>query len=122
MFRNRPLVPESKQGLAQLRVEVANEIGLPVSGEAESQAKPDAVTRAAAAEYGVPLQNDYNGALTSHDAGRLGGHVGGQMVKRLIAQAESVLGTQSDAAGPAGRSTTGITAGNPPDEGAGSSR
>jgi small acid-soluble spore protein D (minor alpha/beta-type SASP) len=117
MSRNRPLVPESKQGLAQLRVEVANEIGLPVSGEAESQAKPDAVTRAAAAEYGVPLQNEYNGGLTSHDAGRLGGHVGGKMVKRLIAQAESLL-AQSDggAAGPAGRSTTGLTAGNPPDE------
>lgn len=116
MSRNRPLIPDSRQGLSQLKQEVAHEIGLPVSEEGGNQTRPDAVTRAAATEYGVPLQENYNGDLTSHDAGRLGGHVGGNMVKRLIAQAESMIGTQIDAAGPAGRSTTGITAGNPPED------
>jgi hypothetical protein len=106
------LIPDSKEGLAQLKVEVANEIGLPVSGEAANRAGPDAVTRAAATEYGVPLQEGYNGSLTSHDAGRLGGHVGGQMVKRLIAQAESLLAARPSDAAPMGRETSGPTAGN----------
>lgn len=117
--RNRPLIPESREGLNQLKVEVAHEIGLPVAGQPQNQAGPDAVTRAAATEYSVPLKEGYNGGLTSHDAGRLGGHVGGQMIKRLIAQAETLL-TQSDAGAataPAGRSTDGVTAGNPPDGG-----
>lgn len=44
-----------------------------------------------AKEVGVTLKNGYNGDLTSKQAGS----VGGQMVKKLIAQAESNLGSQN---------------------------
>jgi small acid-soluble spore protein D (minor alpha/beta-type SASP) len=114
--RRNPLVPDSKEALSQLRLEVAQEIGLPVSQETDSPNGPDAVTKAAADEFGVPLQESYNGSLTSHDAGRLGGHLGGQMVRRLIAKAQSLLAAQpadGGAAGAFGRETSGPTAGKP---------
>jgi hypothetical protein len=107
------LVPESKEALDRLRMEVAQEIGAPVSGVQETGEGPDVITHAIADMYGVPLQEGYNGALTSHDAGRLGGHLGGQMVKHLVAQAQSLL-ADGGAAGTFGRSTTEQTAGNPP--------
>lgn len=107
-----PLVPESKEALARLRQEVAGEIGAPTSGVTETHEGPDAITHAIADMYGVPLQEQYNGQLTSHDAGRLGGHLGGQMVKRLIAQAETLL-ANGGTAGPMGKETNGPTAGNP---------
>lgn len=113
MSRGNPLVPESKEALARLRQEVASEIGVPAtSGVMATNEGPDVITHAIADMYGVPLQERYNGQLTSHDAGRLGGHLGGQMVKRLIAQAQSLL-ADGGAAGPSGRETTGPTAGNP---------
>ncbi|MBX5477116.1 MAG: alpha/beta-type small acid-soluble spore protein [Clostridia bacterium] len=44
-----------------------------------------------AQELGVPLQRGYNGELTARQAGVLGGHIGGQMVRRLIRFAEEQL-------------------------------
>ena len=55
------LVPEAKNGLSKLKNEVAGEMGVPFT--------------------------DYNGDLSSRDAGR----VGGNMVKKMIKQAESQL-------------------------------
>ena len=52
---NTNSVPEAKAALNQFKYEVANEVG-------------------------VPLQNGYNGHLTSAQAGS----VGGQMVKKMI--------------------------------------
>lgn len=40
-----------------------------------------------ASEVGVTLKDGYNGDLSSRDAGR----IGGQMVKKLIQQAESQM-------------------------------
>lgn len=40
-----------------------------------------------ASEVGVNLKDGYNGDLSSRDAGR----IGGQMVKKLIQQAESQM-------------------------------
>ena len=50
------LVPEAKNGLAQFKKEVANELGVPLS--------------------------DYNGDLTA----KQNGSVGGEMVKRMVQQ------------------------------------
>ena len=58
---NQSLVPESKQGLAKFKNEVANEMGVPFS--------------------------DYNGNLTSKQCGS----VGGEMVKRMVEQYESKI-------------------------------
>ncbi|AQM61248.1 MULTISPECIES: alpha/beta-type small acid-soluble spore protein [Clostridium] len=55
------LVPEAKNGLAKFKNEVANEMGVPFS--------------------------DYNGDLSSKQCGS----VGGEMVKRMVAQYESTM-------------------------------
>ena len=50
-------VPQAKEALNRFKMEVANELG-------------------------VPLQNDYNGNLTSAQAGSVGGEMVRQMIKR----------------------------------------
>ena len=59
---NRKVVPEAKEALNRFKYEVANEVG-------------------------VSLKDGYNGDLSSRDAGRIGGN----MVKKMIQQAESQL-------------------------------
>ena len=57
-------VPEARQALANMKQEVANELG-------------------------ITLNKDYNGNLSSKDAG----HIGGNMVKKMIeAQERSMSG------------------------------
>ena len=57
---NKTLVPEAKEALNKFKYEVASEVG-------------------------INLKNGYNGDLSSRDAGRIGGN----MVKKLIQQAEN---------------------------------
>ena len=58
----RRLVPEAKEALDKFKYEVASEVG-------------------------VNLKNGYNGDISAKDAGRIGGN----MVKKLIQQAESQM-------------------------------
>ena len=57
---NRKLVPEAMSALDKFKYEVASEVG-------------------------VNLKNGYNGDISARDAGRIGGN----MVRKLIQQAES---------------------------------
>ena len=57
---NKKLVPEAMDALEKFKYEVASEVG-------------------------VTLKDGYNGNLSSRDAGRIGGN----MVKKLIQQAEN---------------------------------
>jgi len=71
----KPLVPESKGELDYLKMEVANELGLNPSAS---------------------IDNPYMGNVTAKNAGLMAGiknvgNVGGEMVKRMIAQAEMEL-------------------------------
>ena len=59
---SRTLVPEAKDSLNQFKYEVASEVG-------------------------VNLKNGYNGDISSRDAGKIGGN----MVKKLIQQAENSM-------------------------------
>lgn len=59
MARNRAIVREAKNGLDQMKFEIANELG-------------------------VNLKQGYNGDLTAQQ----NGSVGGEMVKRMINQAK----------------------------------
>lgn len=56
---NQKLVPQAREALNNMKFEIANELG-------------------------VNLKQGYNGDLTSREAG----HIGGQMVKRMIEQAQ----------------------------------
>ncbi|QRG69669.1 small, acid-soluble spore protein, alpha/beta type [Brevibacillus choshinensis] len=70
--RRRPLVADSRHGLDALKAKVAQ------------VADPNQAKYEVARELHVPLQNGYNGQLSSHDAGRIGGRLGGGMVKEMI--------------------------------------
>ena len=59
---NRKVVPEAMDSLDKFKYEVANEVG-------------------------VNLKNGYNGDISAKDAGKIGGN----MVKKMIAQAESQM-------------------------------
>ena len=59
---NRKLVPEAMDSLDRFKYEVASEVG-------------------------VNLKNGYNGDLSSRDAGRIGGN----MVRKMIQQAENQM-------------------------------
>ncbi|NLL73255.1 MAG: alpha/beta-type small acid-soluble spore protein [Clostridiales bacterium] len=63
---NRVEVPEAKEALNRFKMEVANELG-------------------------VPLKQGYNGDLTS----RQNGSVGGEMVRRMIRNQEQAMSGQS---------------------------
>ena len=61
-YSNKKLVPEAMSALDKFKYEVASEVG-------------------------VTLKDGYNGDISARDAGR----VGGNMVKKLIQQAESQM-------------------------------
>ena len=64
MKNNNPInVPEARQAMANMKQEVANELG-------------------------ITLNKDYNGNLSSKDAG----HIGGNMVRKMIEAQERAMG------------------------------
>ena len=73
--RNKILVPEARKEMDELKAKV-------VGADHPSNAKFEA-----AEEVGVPLQKGYNGQLTSEQAGKIGGKLGGSMVKELVRMA-----------------------------------
>ncbi|MFB3170737.1 hypothetical protein F4694_006392 [Bacillus niacini] len=74
--RNKILVPEARNGLDALKAKVV-------------QAKdPEDAKFEAAEEVGVPLKKGYNGQLTSQEAGKVGGRLGGSMVRELVKMAQ----------------------------------
>ncbi|AQS55130.1 alpha/beta-type small acid-soluble spore protein [Novibacillus thermophilus] len=82
--RRRLLVPESREALDKLKAQViSRQIGRSISAE---RAKFEA-----AKHVGVPLSKGYNGDLKTKSAGKIGGVIGGQMVKELVRMAQESL-------------------------------
>ncbi|GHI01319.1 alpha/beta-type small acid-soluble spore protein [Neobacillus kokaensis] len=77
--RNKILVPEARKALDDLKAKVV-----------QSQSPEDAKFEAAE-EMGVPLKKGYNGQLTSEQAGKVGGRLGGSMVRELVKMAQQNL-------------------------------
>ncbi|MBS4179051.1 alpha/beta-type small acid-soluble spore protein [Lederbergia citrea] len=83
---NKILVPEARAGLDQLKGRVMKSKGYDVN-----MAEPDNVKYEIAKEQGVPLKKGYNGQLTSEQAGKIGGPIGGNMVKEMIKMAQEQM-------------------------------
>lgn len=85
MARKRKLlVPESREGLEKLKAHViSRQLGRPIPAE---QVKFEV-----AKQVGVPLSSGYNGELKTKNAGKVGGEIGGQMVKELVRMAQENL-------------------------------
>ncbi|KQX52021.1 hypothetical protein QFZ77_001913 [Paenibacillus sp. V4I3] len=86
---NRAIVPGSEHGLGLLKAQVMKNQGYNVNPE-----RPDLVKYEVARTLGVPLQQGYNGQLSSEDAGKVGGPIGGAMVRELVRMAQQQLANQ----------------------------
>lgn len=83
---NKILVPEARAELDQLKARVMKDKGYRVNPE-----KPDNVKYEIAREQGIPLKEGNNGQLTSEQAGKIGGPIGGNMVKEMIKMAQEQM-------------------------------
>lgn len=52
---------------------------------------PDQTKFQVAERHGVPLQKGYNGQLTTEQAGKVGGNIGGPMVRELVRLAKESM-------------------------------
>ncbi|GGE20401.1 small acid-soluble spore protein [Marinithermofilum abyssi] len=82
--RNKLLVPEAREGMERLKKQV-------MSQQANTSGPPEEMKVEMARQLGVPLKPGYNGDIRAEEAGKLGGPIGGQMVKELIKMAEEEL-------------------------------
>lgn len=86
MGKNKILVPAAREPLNQLKANVMKEKGYQVD-----QKHPDNIKYEVAKEQDIPLKEGYNGQLTSEQAGKIGGTIGGNMVKEMIKIAQQQL-------------------------------
>jgi hypothetical protein len=75
---NKLLVPESRATMDQLKNKVVTDKGYQTNGD------PNNAKFEIAKDFGIPLQKGYNGQLTSKQAGKVGGNIGGSMVHEMI--------------------------------------
>lgn len=83
---NKILVTEAREGLNQLKARVMKAQGYDVNSS-----QPDEVKYEIAKELGIPLNKGYNGKLTSEEAGKIGGPIGGNMVKEMVRMAQKQM-------------------------------
>jgi small acid-soluble spore protein D (minor alpha/beta-type SASP) len=82
----RLVVPEAKQGVELFKAEVMRRQGYNVDPN-----NPDSVKFEVAKTLGVPLKPDGNGHLTTEAAGKIGGQIGGSMVREMVRLAQQQL-------------------------------
>ncbi|QFF98443.1 small acid-soluble spore protein [Psychrobacillus glaciei] len=84
--KNKILVPSARKELDKLKARVMKDIGYDVDIN-----NPDHVKYEIAEELNIPLSKGYNGKLTSEQAGKIGGPIGGNMVKEMIRMAQEQM-------------------------------
>ncbi|MBE1553367.1 alpha/beta-type small acid-soluble spore protein [Sporosarcina limicola] len=83
---NKILVPAARLALDQLKADVMKAQGYDVDSST-----PDNVKFEIAEELGIPLTKGYNGKLTAEQAGKIGGPIGGNMVKEMVRLAQEQM-------------------------------
>ena len=83
---NKILVPEARVALDKLKADVMKQHGYNVSTN-----NPDDVKFEIADELGIPLTKGYNGKITAENAGKIGGPIGGNMVKEMVRMAQEQM-------------------------------
>jgi len=84
--RRTPIVPEARQQMDRFQTQVMRDAGLDVNPD-----KPESVKYEVARTLGIDLKPGYNGKLSTEDAGKVGGRIGGTMVKEMIRLAQEQL-------------------------------
>jgi small acid-soluble spore protein D (minor alpha/beta-type SASP) len=87
--RRRLLVQGAEQGMHAFKADVMRQEGFAVDPN-----RPDDVKMEVARSLGVPLVPGDNGDLRTEDAGRIGGKIGGAMVREMIRMAQEKLTKQ----------------------------
>ncbi len=77
--KNKILVPEARKGLDQLKAKITN------------TNDPQKAKFEVAAEQEISLDKGYNGNIKAKDAGKIGGHIGGNMVQELVKMGQQQL-------------------------------
>ncbi|GAA5343928.1 small acid-soluble spore protein alpha/beta type [Planifilum fimeticola] len=86
--RNRLLVPQARGEMDRLKAQVmSRELGT-------GPMNPGEVKFEVARRLGVPLKPEDNGDLKAAEAGKIGGAIGGHMVKEMVRRAEEALARQ----------------------------
>ncbi|MBB4826262.1 hypothetical protein HNO89_003521 [Sporosarcina luteola] len=84
--RSKILVAEARRELDQMKIDVLKQIGYNVD-----VSQPESAKYEIAKELGIPLSETDNGDLTARQAGKIGGPIGGNMVKEMIRLAQQQL-------------------------------
>ena len=84
--KNKILVPAARKSLDQFKNRVMESQGYGLNSSPGEDVKYEI-----ADELGIPLNKEYNGNLTSKQAGTIGGPIGGNMVKEMIKLAQEQL-------------------------------
>jgi small acid-soluble spore protein D (minor alpha/beta-type SASP) len=82
----KALVSGAEHSLEQLKAQVMANKGYNVNPE-----QPNAVKYEVARTLGIPLERGYNGNLKAEDAGKIGGPIGGAMVREMVRMAQQKL-------------------------------
>jgi hypothetical protein len=82
----RLVVPGAEQSLDQFKAQVMRQQGYQAPPD-----RPDMVKYEVARSLGIPLEPGNNGNLTTEQAGKIGGQIGGTMVRELIRMAQQQL-------------------------------
>jgi predicted exporter len=85
----KPVVPEAGRSLDLFKAAVMEKAGYRVSPDQPNQVKFEV-----AKSLGIPLSQDYNGQLKAEDAGKIGGQIGGKMVREMIRIAQQQLSSR----------------------------
>ncbi|HLR67467.1 alpha/beta-type small acid-soluble spore protein [Virgibacillus alimentarius] len=81
---NKILVPKARENLYHLKGQVMKAKGYNVTD-------PHNAKYEIAKEEGIPLNKMYNGHLRSKEAGKIGGPIGGNMVKKMVKIAQEKI-------------------------------
>jgi small acid-soluble spore protein D (minor alpha/beta-type SASP) len=84
--RNRLLVPEASQGMEQFKGEVMRREGYQFDPSQPNEAK-----YAVAERLGIPMGRGRNEMLPTRSVGKVGGEIGGKMVRELVRMAQEQL-------------------------------
>jgi hypothetical protein len=82
----RLIVPGAERGVDAFKAEVMRK-----EGYAVDPSRPDEVKYEVAKDLGVPLKPTDNGELSTEKAGKVGGKIGGTMVREMIRLAQEQL-------------------------------
>lgn len=84
------VVPEAKQSMQYFKADVMRREGFNVDVN-----KPDTVKYEVARTLGIPLNPYYNGEIQAVSAGKIGGRIGGMMVKEMVRMAKQSMVDQA---------------------------